>query len=46
MAFVLAVFFGVLLFAVYVVAANWNDYKDILNPHGRKARARSLRKDS
>jgi hypothetical protein len=36
---------GVLLFAVYVVAVNWSDYRDILDPHGKKVRARSLRRD-
>lgn len=44
-AFVVLVVSGVLLFCTYVVAANWNDYRDILNPHERKARARSLRRD-
>lgn len=36
---------GALLFATYVVAVNWHDYRDILDPHGRKTRARSLRRD-
>lgn len=36
---------GVLLFSVYVVAVNWADYRDILDPHGKKVRARSLRRD-
>jgi hypothetical protein len=37
---------GVLLFSAYVVVVNWNDYKDILDPHGKKARARSLRREN
>jgi hypothetical protein len=47
-AIVLVVLFsiGALAFAIYVVAVNWNDYRDILDPHGRKARARSLRRES
>jgi hypothetical protein len=36
---------GVLLFSVYVVVVNWADYRDILDPHGKKVRARSLRRD-
>jgi hypothetical protein len=44
-AFVVIVVFGVLLFCAYVVVVNWNDYRDILNPHERKARTRSLRRD-
>lgn len=36
---------GALLFAVYVVAVNWHDYRDILDPHGKKARLRSLRRE-
>lgn len=34
-----------LLFAIYVVVVNWNDYRDILDPHGKKARIRSLRRE-
>jgi Mg2+ and Co2+ transporter CorA len=44
--FVVLVCVGVLSFCFYVVSVNWNDYKDILNPHERKARQRSLRRDS
>jgi hypothetical protein len=43
--FALVIFIGVLAFCVYVVFVNWNDYRDILNPHHRKAHSRSLRRD-
>jgi hypothetical protein len=42
---VVAYSLAVILFCVYVVAVNWADYKDILDPHGKKTRARSLRRD-
>jgi hypothetical protein len=29
-----------------VVAVNWADYREILDPHGKKVRARSLRRDN
>lgn len=44
-AFVILIALGVLLFSVYVVVVNWADYRDILDPHGKKVRARSLRRD-
>ncbi|MEO5923973.1 MAG: CorA family divalent cation transporter [Bryobacteraceae bacterium] len=44
-AFVILLALGVLLFSVYVVVVNWEDYRDILDPHGKKVRARSLRRD-
>jgi hypothetical protein len=44
-AFVILLALGVLLFSVYVVAVNWADYRDILDPHGKKVRARSLRRE-
>ena len=45
-ALVVAFSIGALLFAGYVVAVNWGDYRDILDPHGRKARLRSLRRET
>jgi hypothetical protein len=44
--FVVLLALGVLLFSVYVVVVNWADYRDILDPHGKKVRARSLRRDN
>ena len=43
---VLCFSFGALLFALYVVVANWGDYKNILHPHGKNVRARSLRREN
>jgi hypothetical protein len=43
--FVVLLALAVLLFCVYVVMVNWADYRDILDPHGKKVRARSLRRD-
>lgn len=40
----LAIFVGALLFSLYVVVSNWNDYRDIINPRARKAETRSLRR--
>ena len=37
---------GVLSFSVYVVVVNWVDYRDILDPRGKKVRARSLRREN
>ncbi|MEP6962411.1 MAG: CorA family divalent cation transporter, partial [Acidobacteriota bacterium] len=45
-AFVVFLAIGTLLFSVYVVAVNWHDYRDILDPRGKKGRARSLRRDA
>ncbi|MEO8096827.1 MAG: hypothetical protein ABI811_03950 [Acidobacteriota bacterium] len=45
-AFVVVLAISTLLFSVYVVATNWTDYRDILDPRGKKARSRSLRRDA
>ena len=44
-AVVVVLAFGALAFALYVVAANWTDYREILVPRGRRERsATSLRR--
>jgi hypothetical protein len=43
--FVVLIVLGVLLFSIFVVAINWTDYRNILDPRGQRVRTRSLRKD-